>query len=147
MIAADDVIARFEAGEVAAGEFDHRAHVRLAWCYLRRYPLLEAIAQFCAALQAFTKRVGAEAKYHETVSVAFLLLIADGMHPDEDWSTFADRRADLINGGMEAIRVHYSAQALDNDDARRRFMMPDRRLRTEVDAKTASAPHRGRAQS
>ena len=121
-----EAIARFEAGEVAAEAFDHRAHVHLAWCYLRQYPLLEAVARFCAALRGFTVRVGAEAMYHETVTVAFLLLIADGMRADESWTAFAARRADLIDRGMDALRVHYSPQTLADDRARQRFVMPDR---------------------
>ncbi len=119
------IIQRFEAGDVDPADFDHRAHVMLAWCYLRRYPLLEAVTRFARALQAFTKQVGAEAKYHETITVAFLLLIADRTRTDETWAAFADRNPELIHGGMAALRRHYSSPALADEGARARFCLPD----------------------
>ena len=124
----DDFIQRFEAGDIQAGTFDHRAHVRLAWSYLSQYGVLEAMARFVAALRDFVRRVGAEGKYHETITVAFLLLIAERIEVGESWSAFEARNADLIERGAELLGQHYSADALSATDARQRFVLPDRRL-------------------
>lgn len=124
----DDFIQRFEAGEIPAGGFDHRAHVRLAWGYLARYSLLAAIARFVAALRGFVTRVGAENKYHETVTIAFLLMIAERRKPGESWAAFAQRNPDLFERGLALLEKHYSSDTLSAADARQHFVMPDRRL-------------------
>ena len=130
MIASDfatGIIEAFEAGEVAPGEFDHRAHVRLAWCYLERYPLLAAATRFVTALRGFTKRVGAEAKYHETVTLAFLLLIAERKTPGQSWSAFEASQSDVIESGSALLRDYYSEAVLEDPTAKQFFRWPDRR--------------------
>ena len=121
-----DFIMKFESGQVAPEGFDHRAHVHLAWCYLQQYSLLESVARFTAALQAFTRRVGAEDKYHETITIAFLLLIADRMERGQSWTEFAQTNGDWIDRGMRVMHRHYSEAALANEGARLHFAMPDR---------------------
>jgi hypothetical protein len=72
----DELVRAFESAELPAEQFSHAAHVRVAWCYLRRAPLPEALARFIASLQRFAAAHGASGKYHETVTVAYVLLIA-----------------------------------------------------------------------
>ncbi len=61
-------IADFERGDVDAEQFDHEAHVFVAWSYLQKYQLQESIARFCKALRKLTKKLGVASKYHETIS-------------------------------------------------------------------------------
>src|SRR5205814_8764560 len=46
-----DFVAAFEACEVANTDFHHADHVRVAWFYVRTYPLIEAIERFTTSLQ------------------------------------------------------------------------------------------------
>ena len=124
---AEQTIERFEAALVGPGEFSHHAHVRLAWSYLQRYPLLEAATRFSEALRAFTRRVGAEAKYHETITLAFVLLIADRMHSEESWSEFECNNAALFENGIGALSAYYSPTVLGDVASRSGFVWPDRR--------------------
>jgi hypothetical protein len=117
-----------EAGAIDPSRFDHAAHVHVAWCYLRRYRLAEAVARFTAALHALTVRLGATAKYHETVSWFFLVVVAEriaegGAH---DWETFRRDNADLFTDARALIARHYSAELLASPAARSRFVLPDR---------------------
>lgn len=122
----------FEAGDIDPGRFDHEAHVYVAWRYLQRYRPAEAIHRFTDALRRLTVRIGAEAKYHETVSWFFLLVTAERMAEsgDGDWEEFRRRNPDLVCGGMMLVRDCYSRERLDSDEARRRFLLPDRPPRT-----------------
>lgn len=118
----------FEEGAIDAQRFDHEAHVHVAWCYLRQYPLAEAIARFTAALRRLTTRVGAEGKYHETISWFFMILIAErtAADPVHDWQAFRRRNGDLFDGAGALLNQHYSAQCLASERARQRFVLPDR---------------------
>ena len=73
----EELIGEFEAGTLAPAAFSHREHVRLAWAYLRRETLAEAIVKFCGGLKAFAAAIGKAGLYHETVSWAFMLIIQD----------------------------------------------------------------------
>ncbi len=66
-------VAEFERGEMDPAEFVHAAHVYVAWQLLDQYTLLESIQRFAAALKRFTKAIGQEGKYHETITWFFVL--------------------------------------------------------------------------
>lgn len=59
----------FEEGRVTPEQFDHRAHVRLAYVYLTEGGVEAAAHAIRGALLAFLDRHGIDAeKYHETVT-------------------------------------------------------------------------------
>ena len=121
-------VAAFESGEIDGARFDHAAHVHVAWCYLERYGLAEAIARFTAGLQALTRRLGAEARYHETVSWFFMVVLDDRRadSPGADWETFREQNPDLFVDARALLRRHYSDDCLASARARSRFVLPDR---------------------
>ncbi len=90
-------IARFEAGDIDPACFDHAAHIFIAWLYVHAYPGKEAVTRFDAALQKFTSRIGARAKYSAMVTWLFMLLIIERARPGETWGEFRDRNADLFD--------------------------------------------------
>ncbi len=121
-------VAELESGAIDGARFDHAAHVHVAWCCLERYPLAEAIARFTAGLKALTRRQGAEAKYHETVSWFFMVVVADrrALSPAADWETFRRQNPDLFHDARALLRRHYSDGCLASARARSRFVLPDR---------------------
>ena len=59
----------FEVGEVSPADFNHAAHVRLAYAYLCEQDVDGAVSRMKAALLAFLNRNGInESKYHETLA-------------------------------------------------------------------------------
>ena len=95
----DELIACFETGDVPPGGFHHREHVRVAWCYLCREPLGHALERFRAALRRFAEKQGAPALYHETITTAYVLLIAERVQAsgrDGSWESFAAANPDLF---------------------------------------------------
>ena len=125
----DEMVAAFERGEAPGGSFHHADHVRVAWCYLRRYDLPHAIARFADALKHFARAQGKADLYHETITVAFLLIVAGrlGETPDDvSWAEFAARHADLLTWKPSVLDRYYTSDRLWSTRARRGFVMPDR---------------------
>lgn len=124
----DELLDRFESATLPGDAFHHAQHVEAAWGYLRRFPLPEALARFTAALQRFAAANGATGKYHATMTVAYVLLIADRMADDAapDWPSFAARHPDLLAWNPSALDRYYRPETLASDRARRSFVMPDR---------------------
>lgn len=75
----DEAFARaFERGEVTPADFDHRAHVRVAWVYLREAPSFDAATdRMREAIRRFAAAANASQKYHETITVLWMRLLAD----------------------------------------------------------------------
>ena len=117
----------FERGEIDPDAFDHEAHVYLAWLYLERFPLPEALGRFDTALRRLTVKLGVPGKYHATITWFFLLLIAERRNagPGADWRGFRRRNADLVeNGGL--LEDYYHRGTLASNRARQSFVLPDR---------------------
>jgi hypothetical protein len=119
-----ELVTLFESCTLPPSQFHHRNHVRLAWLYLTDAPLLEALTRFRTSLQRYAASLGATAKYHETITFAFLFLINERMQREafESFDDFAGANAELF----EAILLrYYSEETLGSDLARRVFVMPD----------------------
>lgn len=105
--------------------FHHADHIRMAWIYLRDHPLLEAITRFIAALKRYAAARGVPDRYHETITLAFLLLVYERMLPGESWDEFAARQEELLRWNPSALAAYYRAETLATNDARARFVLPD----------------------
>jgi hypothetical protein len=125
----DELIAAFEAATLPAAAFRHPEHVRAAWWYVRRYPLHEAIGRFGSALRRFATTHGVPGLYHETITVAFMLIVADRLDDEAralPWEEFSVRHADLLAWKPSVLDRYYTEATLWSDRARRQFVMPDR---------------------
>lgn len=119
----EQLVCAFEAAELEA--FPHADHVRAAWWYVTHEPLLVAIARFRAALRRFATAKGKPDRYHETITIALLLLIAERRREGEPWEAFAARNPDLLQWPCPALMRLYSGEVLDSPRARAAFVMPD----------------------
>jgi hypothetical protein len=120
----------FEDCTLPAGSFHHRDHVRLAWLYLRRLPVLEALTRFSEGLRRFATAKGHPGLYHETITWAYLFLIHQrmaGAGADETWEEFSARNPDLFAWNPSILDTYYEKETLGSELARRVFVMPDRR--------------------
>lgn len=118
-----EFVEAFESCTLPPDQFPHRAHVRLAWLYLKDGSLLDALTRFVDGLKRYAGSLGASGKYHETVTWAYMFLIHERMaaadHPTFD--AFAEANADLFNG---ILTKYYTKEALASELARRTFVMP-----------------------
>jgi hypothetical protein len=122
----DELIDGFEA--VTLASFHHRDHVRVAWIYLRRLGLLEALAAVSRGLQRMAAAHGQQAKYHETVSWLYVFVIHERMAAGDHatWDEFERSNPDLLAHWGAFVGRYYSPRALRSPVARRSFVLPDR---------------------
>jgi hypothetical protein len=118
----------FESGNVNAEEFDHTAHVYIAWKMLQESNPLETINRYSAALRRITAALNVPGKYHETITWFYVLIIADRISPASpgNWEQFAASNPDLLGNSMHLLSSYYSDERLWSADARQRFLLPDR---------------------
>lgn len=124
----ESLVRAFESGELLSGQFTHTEHVRVAWWYLRHHALPDALARFSTSLKRLAAAKGVPGLYHETITVAFVLLIAERLDEARGapWTVFAERNADLLAWKPSILSRYYTDETLWSDRARRTFVMPDR---------------------
>jgi hypothetical protein len=123
----EEFVRRVEDCTLPPGLFNHVGHVRLAWTYLQRQAPLQAADSSCAAIRRYAQALGAAGKFHCTVTVALVRLIADRHKArlGEDFAAFLESNAALLADARGALSRHYSDARLQSDDARARFVEPD----------------------
>jgi hypothetical protein len=130
LLSDDDLMERFEAATLPAAMFHHRQHVRVAWLYVRRHGMPEALGAFSQALRRFATANGAHNLFHVTITWAYVLLVNERqqMSEDADWDTFAATNPDLLTWKPSILDDYYTHDTLWSERARRTFVMPDRVL-------------------
>jgi hypothetical protein len=133
----DEFLTAFETVSLPRKKWTHEAHVRMAWLYLSRHPFPTAVERARLGIQKLNEEFKRKARlrclpsrkttgYHETITVAFVTLIASRLQPNEDFPTFRDRNHDLMDRTLSALHHHYSPERLSSADARAAFVEPDR---------------------
>ena len=117
-------LACFLRGELEPATFTHREHVRMAFEMLRRYDFPEAALYYSRALQSLTARAGAPGKFHQTITVAFLSLLAERMSGQDaqTFEAFALAHPDLLHGSV--LERLYRPERLASAAARTTFLLP-----------------------
>ncbi|MFM8532525.1 MAG: hypothetical protein ACKOEC_02870 [Acidimicrobiia bacterium] len=119
---------QFVDTSLPADQFHHRQHVQVAWMFVQRHGMPAALSEFTTAIKRFANAKGAHGLYHETITWAFLLLIADrqARRPAETWDAFERGNPDLLTWKPSILERYYSKELLGSDIAKRSFLMPDR---------------------
>jgi hypothetical protein len=122
-----ELLDRFVDTTLPADQFHHEQHVNVAWLFVRQHGMPEALREFSAAIRRFADAKGATGLYHETITWAFLLLIAERQAAcgAASWEEFSARNADLLVWKPSVLSRYYSKELLASDFARRTFVMPD----------------------
>ena len=117
----------FESGMYAPADFNHAAHVRLAYVYLCAAPPDEAAGRMRSALLCFLAHHGIDAgKYHETMTRAWILAVHHFMQQSpasDSAAAFMEANPGLLDSRI--MLTHYSADLLFSGAARAGFVEPD----------------------
>ena len=121
-------LADFLADRVEPAEFRHADHVRVAFEMLSRHPFLEAASVYATRLKRIAARAGRSGAYHETITVAFLALIAERAASGgyADFDSFAAANPDLFDPSV--LTNWYRRDELSAPLARQTFVLPGPRL-------------------
>lgn len=120
-----EALERFMRGEIDAASFPHREHVRMAFAMLQRHDFAESVLHYSRALRAMAARAGKPEAFHQTVTVAFLSLIAERLAGGQwdDFATFARDNPDLLD--KHTVARWYRPERLTSERARRTFLLPE----------------------
>ena len=118
-------LARFVRGEIPAASFPHREHLRMAFEMLRRHDFAETVLHYSRAIRAMAQRAGKPQGFHQTLTIAFLSLIAERLEGGQwdDFAAFARDNPDLLDKG--AVARWYRPERLASERARRTFLLPE----------------------
>jgi hypothetical protein len=107
--------------------FGHREHLELAWTYLRLHQIEEAERVMIAAIRHIARRHGAEGKYHETITRAWLRFVAVHMQRwgAPNFEAFIERNPDLLD--RKLLEHFYSRELIFSAPARAAWVDPDLR--------------------
>lgn len=116
-----------ESGAFGPADFDHRAHLRLAYVLLTAHEDDESLRVFRDVLQRFIAKHGIDpAKYHETLTRAWLMAVRHVMDRAGRTVSFADFiRRDTSLLDPLVMMSHYSSARLFSAEARADFLPPD----------------------
>lgn len=133
MIDDEQFLVAFETCRLPFEQWTHRAHVKVAFLYLREHPFDDALARMRAGVQAYNAAhqvpESPTSGYNETTTHAFLKLIAATMQaygrvmPTETADSFCDTHPQLMT--RHALRLFYSPERRMHPDAKARFVGPD----------------------
>ncbi len=142
-------LTQFEAAALSRASWTHEAHVRMAWLYLAsglsyrdaRTKVRTGIKKLNAAFLAQQNapcgatrpaepvpEPAAESKptgFHETITTAFVRLVAARSRPGEKFAGFRKRNPDLFDRKLTALLAHYTRETLFSHEAKTHFVKPD----------------------
>lgn len=118
---------RLESVNLSNEAFKHREHVRTAFFVLSKSAdLAEGALRFRRALKQFAHAHGADQKYNETMTWAYLVLIQERMHGREleNSQQFLAAYPELLSH-REMLGRYYDVEGLTRSPiARRLFLLP-----------------------
>ena len=108
------LMAQFRSTELPLDQWNHRLHLRLAFIFLREYSFPTALSRFRAALRAYNEAHSVPdhlaSGYHETLTVAWLSLVASRLSDSQeigDFSSFCSLHPELLACGI-MTRTHWA---------------------------------------
>ena len=130
MIDDDTFLAEFEAGRWPIEQWHHQQHIKLAYLYLRRYPLeaaMNRIRERIKAHNAVHKLPELPASgYHETMTQAWMRLVYHTLceyGPAETADDFCEQNPQLSQ--QKVLRLFYSRDQFMSSQAKFEFVEPD----------------------
>ena len=117
-----------ESCEFPIPDFDHRAHIRLAYIYLVEGSPDSAVNLMQDTLTGLLKHVGVDPseKYHQTLTEAWILAVHHFMSKTdhcESADDFIEQNNVMLDSKI--MMTHYSAEVLFSDAARKTFVEPN----------------------
>jgi hypothetical protein len=123
------LIAQFENCSLPLECFHHSVHVQIVFSYLCRFPVLEVLARFPAALTRYAEAHGKSGLYNETITWAYIFLIRERMvraNRAQNWAEFQAENQDLLSWKHNILKKYYRTETLSSQLAKDAFLFPDK---------------------
>ena len=118
----DAFLAAFHACRLLPASFRHGDHLRLAWLMLHTYDTDRALSAVRAGIRRFAAHHGVAHIFHETVTGAWIRLLAT--HDERDFATFVEANAERLN--QRLLLRFWTEETLNSPAARSAWVPPDR---------------------
>jgi len=102
-------------------DFRHAEHLRLGWLLLSKMDWVSASARAARAIRRLTRHYGMEHRYHETMTHAWMRLLAS--HDERDFSEFLTLHGDRAT--LDLLYRHWRRETLMSYQARVHWVEPD----------------------
>jgi hypothetical protein len=129
----DEFLKKFEDCSLPFEQWTHRAHVKVAFLFLRDHPSAEALEKMRSGIKAYNAAHDVPESdtqgYNETTTCAMMQLVAATIaaygseFPTPTADDFCDTHPQLMN--KHVLRLFYSPQRRMHPDAKMRFIEPD----------------------
>lgn len=122
----EEFLRAFEDLSFPADLFHHREHIRVAWLYLKSFDASRAAERMSAGILRFANHHGATQKYHHTLTLAWMRLVAAALVETPEGLSFEQFLAGHLEFGDKNLPAkYYSAELLQTNAAREGWVEPD----------------------
>jgi hypothetical protein len=122
----EEFLRAFEDISFPANQFHHREHIRVAWLYLKSSNATHAAERMTAGIRRFANHHGATQKYHHTLTLAWMRLVAAALVETAEGRNFTQFLAEHPElGDKDLLRKYYSTELLQTNGAREGWVEPD----------------------
>lgn len=118
---------QFSNGTLPPSLFSHEAHLRLAWIHIKKYGVENAVKNIRQQLKDYVKAVGAEDKYHETVTIASVRAVNHFIRKSEteSFADFIKENEQLLNNFKHLLLTHYRTDIFNSKIAKKEYIEPE----------------------
>ncbi len=123
----ESLIGAFEACTLPASEWTHEKHLIVALWYLIRQPREEATCRIREGIQRYNLSKGNATGYHETITLAWIAVIANFLAARDRQQPIDDLAEDLLAAcdARDYLLRFYSRDRLFSPEARHHWVEPD----------------------
>ena len=118
-----EFLAAFEDCSLDNHLLRHREHVRLTWLYLQQWGEPETRVRLPGGIRKYAAAQGASEKYHHTVTLAWIRLIAAAARSCPTLEATLSQHPELLDKNW--LHGFYSEAVLSSVQARRAWVEPD----------------------
>ena len=122
----EDFLREFEDLSFPAELFHHREHIRVAWLYLKSSDATRGAEKMSEGIRRFANHHGATQKYHRTLTLAWMRLVAAALVETAEgysFEQFISAHPELKD--TKLLDKYYSKELLQGAAAREGWVEPD----------------------
>jgi hypothetical protein len=126
----DAFLSAFEAGTLPKAQWTHGAHLLTGACYVHGLGEAAAIARMRLCVRRYNEAVGGRntdtSGYHETITIAFIKLLAALLREASpiDRAAFAALAVERFETDRSILRRYYDFDLVTSGEARRTWVPP-----------------------
>lgn len=124
----DEFLTSFETCTLPRADWTHKAHVRMAWLYIKRHGFETALKKAREGIQRYNAHNGNLTGYRETETQFFMRLISSRVRTGDskqDFHDFCEQNPDLFDGSNPPRRKYYSDALWRSPETWTGFVLPD----------------------